>query len=188
MHSEKSLRVEYEDRPGFCVIPFDRCRRMTPQLYNHIPTHCKDRMAERKNTHGLMLQTVQGVTIVDIGDMEIWDGADLSLIRDTLTNLVKKDRCRSIGIQMQCVKYIPSGFFGMLYDWFEQGISVRLYDPQPRVANMLWFRKFFVPQTEECYLLHTGEPLLEGEEWDQFPLSNEVHAEVYEDLTVEHAR
>lgn len=145
-------------------------------------------MAERKNTHGLTLQTVQGVTIIDIGDMEIWDGADLSLIRDTLTHLVRKDRCRSIGIQMQSVKYIPSGFFGMLYDWFEQGISVRLYSPQPRVINMLWFRKFFIPQSDDCYLLHTGEPLVEGEEWDRFPASPPLRTDVLEAVTAQSVR
>jgi hypothetical protein len=110
-------------------------------------------MAERKNTHGLRLTRRRDVMIVDIGDMEIWDGADLSLIRDTLNRLILKQRRRAIGIQMRAVKYVPSGFFGMLYDWFEQGISVRLFSPQPRVANMLWFQRFFEAESKSCYVL-----------------------------------
>ena len=101
-------------------------------------------MAERKNTHGLQVSSILGVSVVDIGDMEIWDGADLSLVRDTLTVLIDRRRRRTVGIQMQHVKYVPSGFFGMLYDWFEAGINIYLVTPQQRVENMLWFQRFFV--------------------------------------------
>src|SRR5690606_34762558 len=55
-----------------------------------------------------------GVTVLDLGDMDIWDGADLSLLRDTLTELIQEDGCRDIGVRMHQVKYVPSGFFGML--------------------------------------------------------------------------
>ncbi len=113
-------------------------------------------MAERKNTHGLKLRDRRGVALVDIGDMEIWDGADLSLIRDTLSRLIVKDKRRSIGVQMRHVKYVPSGFFGMLYDWFEQGIEVRLFAPLPRVQEMLWFKQFFELESDNCYVLCEG--------------------------------
>jgi hypothetical protein len=93
------------------------------------------------------------LTVIDIGEMEIWDGADLSLIRDTLNRLIVKERRRSIAIQMRTVKYVPSGFFGMLYDWFERGITVRLVAPQDRVTQMLWFQRFFELEQENCYVL-----------------------------------
>jgi len=110
-------------------------------------------MAERKNTHGLTVKRHRRATVIDIGEMEIWDGADLSLIRDTLNRLIVKERRRSIAIQMRTVKYVPSGFFGMLYDWFERGITVRLVAPQDRVTQMLWFQRFFELEQDECYLL-----------------------------------
>lgn len=113
-------------------------------------------MAERKHTHGLTVSHRNGCTVIGIGSMEIWDGADLSLIRDTLSTLVVRQRQRSIGIDMSSVKYVPSGFFGMLFDWFEEGIKVRLFSPQPRVANMLWFKRFFEAENEEIFYL-TGE-------------------------------
>lgn len=113
-------------------------------------------MAERKHTHGLTVSNRNGCTVIGIGSMEIWDGADLSLIRDTLTGVVVRQRQRSIGIDMSSVKYVPSGFFGMLFDWFEEGIKVRLFSPQPRVANMLWFKRFFEAENEEIFCL-TGE-------------------------------
>ncbi len=126
-------------------------------------------MAERKYIHGLTLhQGAKGV-ILDIGQMEIWDGADLSLIRDTLISMIRGEGQRSIGINMQYVKYVPSGFFGMLFDWFESGVEVRLYQPTERVANMVWFRQFFLLEEGHCYFLHDGtlcDPVLAGEEED----------------------
>lgn len=110
-------------------------------------------MAERKNTHGLKVTLRNGCRVIDIGSMEIWDGADLSLIRDTLTRLIVTQRQQSIGIDMSCVKYVPSGFFGMLFDWFEEGVTVRLFSPQPRVANMLWFKRFFESEKKDVYCL-----------------------------------
>ena len=71
-------------------------------------------MASKKN---LRLYTQCGVTVLDLGEMEIWDGADLALVRETLTRLIVGEKCRGVGVNMSYVKYIPSGFFGMLFDW-----------------------------------------------------------------------
>jgi hypothetical protein len=122
-------------------------------------THESDVMAERKYTHGLKMTQVEGVTVIDIGSMEIWDGADLSLIRDTLFQLVVQEGKQAVGISMRHVQYVPSGFFGMLFDWLERGVEVRLYTPRPRIRQMLWFRKFFVPVTPGIYRLQDGETI-----------------------------
>jgi hypothetical protein len=113
-------------------------------------------MAERKNTHGLRLSTRRGAKVIDIGDMEIWDGADLSLIRDTLHILVRRENKRTVGIEMKHVKYVPSGFFGMLFDWFESGITIKLFGPQSRVQDMLWFKRFVIAEAPGSYRLHDG--------------------------------
>jgi hypothetical protein len=41
----------------------------------------------------------------------------------------------------------------MLYDWYETGIQIRLYAPQPNVRRMLWFSRFFEPVGNDCHLL-----------------------------------
>jgi hypothetical protein len=97
------------------------------------------------------------VTILDLGRIEIWDGADLALLRETLTRHIERRRCRSIGVNMRYVKYIPGGYFGMLHDWRERGIAVRLYSPQPNVQMMLWFRQFCEHEGEGCFALR-AEP------------------------------
>lgn len=113
-------------------------------------------MAERKYTHGLRLSRTEGATLISIGEMEIWDGADLSLVRDTLSRQVLKKRRRVVAIDMSHVQYVPSGFFGMLFDWFDAGVEVRLIRPRERVRNMLWFRKFFQLIDSGVYRLYEG--------------------------------
>lgn len=115
-------------------------------------------MAERKNLDGLKIRKWRDVAVLDLGRMDIWDGADLSLLRDGLNKIIVQDRYRSVGVDMSSVKYVPSGFFGMLFDWFEEGVSVWLFRPRTRVRNMLWFRTFFAEEVEGCFLLHSGAP------------------------------
>lgn len=93
--------------------------------------------------------------VLDVGKMEIWDGADLSLVRDMLVEMIEKEGHKSVGVNLKYVKYIPSGFFGMMFDWQEEGIQVSLFHPQPNVANMLWFRQFFEDVGDGCHRMST---------------------------------
>jgi hypothetical protein len=101
----------------------------------------------------MQIHTLPDVKVIDMGPMEIWDGADLSLLRETLTRLVDEEGCHSVGVNMTFVKYIPSGFFGMMYDWSDRGVDVRLYTPQSNVQSMLWFRQFFQHESHGCFML-----------------------------------
>jgi hypothetical protein len=134
-------------------------------------------MAERKSLDGLTLTRNRGMTLMALGAMEIWDGADLSLLRDGLNHVILQCGSRSVAIDMSAVKYVPSGFFGMLFEWYDQGVTVRLLAPQERVRNMLWFRQFFRHEADAWYVLHDSlKALDEGvseesdawrdEEWD----------------------
>ena len=113
-------------------------------------------MSSRKKQR-LSIRTEDDFAIVSLEDMEIWDGADLALLREALTNLIEQDGFRAIGVDLSAVKYIPSGFFGMLFEWYEQGLKVRLYYPQQNVGQMLWFRMFFVADDEGAYKLNDDE-------------------------------
>jgi len=116
-------------------------------------------MASRKKQR-MHLSHDRGAAVMDLGPIEIWDGADLALLRETLSRLVEVEKHAAVGVNMTYVKYVPSGFFGMLYDCHERGIEIFLYTPQPNVANMLWFRQFFDETKEGRYRLHR-EPKLE---------------------------
>ncbi|MBT5020763.1 hypothetical protein N9153_01110 [Planctomicrobium sp.] len=127
-------------------------------------------MAERKYTHGLKLSLRGNVTVLNIGNMEIWDGADLSLVRDTFFRLVREDDITSLGVDVGYVQHVPSGFFGMLYDWYERGVDITLFGPGERLQQMLWFRKFFSESEDSIYILHDSEAIKEDvseELWKQ---------------------
>lgn len=139
-------------------------------------------MAERKSLDGLTLTRQRDVTVMALGSMEIWDGADLALLRDGLTHLIMQRGDRSIAVDMSAVKYVPSGFFGLLFDWYDQGVSIRLHSPQQRVQNMLWFRQFFHHEMEGWYLLHDAvnvnppaeEAETETDDWQEQPWESHI--------------
>ena len=91
----------------------------------------------------LNIQSDGTTAVVGLDRIEIWDGADLALLREGLSELIEKNEFRSVGVDLSSVKYIPSGFFGMLFEWYESGIEIQLHSPQPNVEQMLWFRMFF---------------------------------------------
>ncbi len=92
----------------------------------------------------MLIEVTDDLHLLHVGEMDIWDGADLALLREGLFKLIEQENCRSIAIDMRFVKYIPSGFFGMLFDWYEKrGVQFALTPPQPNVQRMLWFQRFF---------------------------------------------
>lgn len=126
----------------------DEHRRRTthwPQIEKQVD------MASRHDR--MTLHNRAGVTVLDLGEMDIWDGADLSLLRETLSNLIIDQECKQVGVDLSYVKYIPSGFFGMLFDWYDKGAKMFVYTPQPNVCEMLWFRQFFDHVGDGCFEL-----------------------------------
>jgi anti-anti-sigma regulatory factor len=109
-------------------------------------------MSSRKKQR-LSIRIEKEFAIVALEGMEIWDGADLALLREALTSLIEDDGYRAICVDLSAVKYIPSGFFGMLFEWYEQGLAIRLLSPQKNVENMLWFRMFFLNETDDIFRL-----------------------------------
>lgn len=101
----------------------------------------------------LQMDERDGMLVMNMGNMDIWDGADLSLLRDTLYEIIVQDHVNKIGINMDTVKCIQSGFFGMLIDWHDRGIQIFLVEPLPNVRRMLWFRRFAAPVSQGLFEL-----------------------------------
>lgn len=100
----------------------------------------------------MLIDVRDGFLLLQLGEMEIWDGADLALLREGLFHLIDREECTAIAIDMRFVKYIPSGFFGMLFDWQDKcGTWFALTPPQPNVQRMLWFRQFFKLNSEGLF-------------------------------------
>jgi hypothetical protein len=109
-------------------------------------------MTVQRRFKRMLIEVRDGLHLLQMGEMEIWDGADLALLREGLFRLIDGEDCEAIAIDMRYVKYIPSGFFGMLSDWQERsGTRFALTPPQPNVQRMLWFRQFFKLNSEGLY-------------------------------------
>lgn len=108
----------------------------------------------------LTITQEDGITFISLGAMEIWDGADLALIRDTLIEQVQDYGRSELAVDMATVKYIPSGFFGMLSEWKDRGVCISIRGVQENVAQMVWFQQFFLETVPGIYRLQ-GEPLFE---------------------------
>ncbi len=138
----------------------------------------------RKNP--MRVETRRRYQVIDLGPIEIWDGADLALLRETLTQLISVKGFVRIGVDMSHVKYVPSGFFGMIFDWCEQGATICLDDPCERVRNMIWFRQFLVHVGDDRYRLDRNslQPVTAGEatdrDWIPTSETSELVGTVYE--------
>ena len=110
----------------------------------------------RKKRQRIQLNEQAGSVVLDMGPIEIWDGADLALLRETATRLVQEQSRRSLTFEMSHVKYVPSGFFGLLLDCFDQGVRIQLLNPTTHVTGLLWFQQFFAHEIDDLFLLHEG--------------------------------
>jgi hypothetical protein len=137
-------------RIAILQINCDEPTPMTPTWMNF--------MATAKIDPSLIQTLTDGSQIIQLGEMEIWDGADLALLRESLMHVFQVMKSRHFGVDMSYVKYVPSGFFGMLYDWHDMHVCIRLYSPQPQIMKMLWFRKFFQPVADGVYQLNSTCP------------------------------
>ena len=125
-------------------------------------THVQNTAAEwesgmpRKKRQRISLHEEGNTIVLDMGPIEIWDGADLALLRETVSRQVEMEKRESISFAMQPVKYVPSGFFGMLLDCFDRGIEIHLLAPNEHVQKMLWFQRFFATKDGVNFFLHSG--------------------------------
>ncbi|MCH2209957.1 MAG: hypothetical protein MK110_01540 [Fuerstiella sp.] len=110
-----------------------------------------------KKRQRLNIHLDDNTAVVGLERIEIWDGADLALLREVLSELIEGDGFRSVGVDLAPVKYIPSGFFGMLFEWYETGIEIQLHSPQKNVERMLWFRMFFTVRPDGHFQLSDEE-------------------------------
>ena len=134
-------------------------------------------MTTQRRFKRMLIEVTDGLHLLQMGEMEIWDGADLALLREALFRLIDGEECESIAIVMRYVKYIPSGFFGMLFDWRERnGTKFALTPPQPNVQRMLWFRQFFKLNSEGLYEMQSEptESIMAAEQAAEACLSSQT--------------
>ncbi len=168
---------EFICRPGVCVTECACSQDLSFEIYIR-STHdtTGPGMIAQRRFKRMLIDVRNDFLLLHLGEMEIWDGADLALLRESLFCLIDEEGCESIAIDMLYVKYIPSGFFGMLFDWQEKcGTRFALTPPQPNVQRMLWFRQFFKLNNDGMYelLLEPTESLVIPEPMSESCLSSQ---------------
>lgn len=83
------------------------------------------------------------ITLVCLGEMEIWDGSELSLLRETLAELSQSPGGCRIAVELSYAKYLPSGLFGLLANCCEDGMEMFITTPTADMIGVRWFREFF---------------------------------------------
>lgn len=95
--------------------------------------------------------TIGTNALLSIGTQQIWDKGDLMQLQAELDRLVARDQFESITIDTRYVEYVPSGFFGLLYDFHLEGVRIWLCEPSPRMRRMIWFRQFLYRIDDDLY-------------------------------------
>lgn len=116
-------------------------------------------MAQVAIAHDCLSTLPDGGQVVSLPPRMIWDGADLALIRECLRHFVRQG-ARDIGVDVTAVKTLPPGFFGALYDYYEAGLRVRLFNPTEELQQLLWFRGFFQQTILGEYEMRRNQELL----------------------------
>ncbi len=117
------------------------------------PRQTESRRQRMQENEPITVQVQDDMVIVAIGKQGIWDGSDLSRLRQALLSQVDGEKCHTIGLDMTYVKHLGTGFFGQLCHWHEKGFAIRLYSPQSCVRQMHWFRMFFELLSDDCFVL-----------------------------------
>ena len=75
--------------------------------------------------------TVIGLVVGEI------DQLNLAEFRDEALHLIRRSRCRTLGIDMTGLKIIPSGLLGLLVTIHQEHVSVCLLNPSQDLRDVL---------------------------------------------------
>ena len=81
------------------------------------------------------------VSVLGFGGEEILDQIDLGECRTEILELLEQHNCRVLGFDLTGVRYVPSGFLGLLASFRRLGIEVHLYNPSDDVREVLQITK-----------------------------------------------
>ena len=104
--------------------------------------------------------------------MEILEHSESCLIRDWIDTQPKDIH---VTIDLDGVNHLPSGFFGMIYSYYETGVRFAFINLSDRLRNFLWIKRFIVADGEFVNPEKPWNPAVEAEpdedEDDHAPLT-----------------
>lgn len=67
-----------------------------------------------------------------------WHNGDLAVFRDGVQHLAESG-VSTIEFDMLAMHRLPPGFAGLLWNWRDKGLQIRLRNVEPTVQKMRWF-------------------------------------------------
>jgi len=80
--------------------------------------------------------------LLTLNEAQIWTASDLCQLRAVVEQRLTTGE-DSVCIDLSRVTHLPSGFFGLLCHFRDQGINVSLYETRQSVCDLIWFQRFF---------------------------------------------
>jgi len=87
-------------------------------------------------------QSLHTDDLLTLNEAQIWTASDLCQLRAVVEQRLTTGE-DSVCIDLSRVTHLPSGFFGLLCHFRDQGINVSLYETRQSVCDLIWFQRFF---------------------------------------------
>lgn len=150
---------EGDMRPDVPNIIAERRNVLAPFIF---PEQARKSFNTAKIDPDSLRMFADGNPIVSLGAKDIWDGADLTFLREIFVYLYQQTSFRRFSIDLDSVQYLPTGFLGLLHDWHDMNVDIRLHSPHENVRNMIWFRQFLrsIDKTDIYEFYTNGQMIL----------------------------
>ena len=76
-------------------------------------------------------------SVVSFGGRELLDDANVAVCREQLLELIDREDCQTLAIDLSGVRLVPSGLLGLLATVRRRGVDLHLYNPSPDVREVL---------------------------------------------------
>ena len=87
-------------------------------------------------------QSLRADELLTLNESQIWTATDLYQLREAVHQRLTTGE-ESVCIDLSRVRHLPSGFFGLLCSFHDQGINVSLYETRQSICDLIWFQRFF---------------------------------------------
>jgi anti-sigma B factor antagonist len=76
-------------------------------------------------------------TVVGFGGRDVFDEINIAACRGELLELIAREDCQALAVDLTGVKLLPSGLLGVLTSIYKRGVAVHVYNPSDDVKEVL---------------------------------------------------
>ena len=76
-------------------------------------------------------------TVIGFGGRDVLEDVNVAAYRKELIQLIERENCQVLAVDLTGVKLVPSGLLGLLTSIREHGVAVHIYNPSDDVREVL---------------------------------------------------